>query len=592
MTTNKVNNRNVFLRHSHNYCFNLWTINVKENERNTDSLVKNSFSTMTKLIIFLAILNCIGATNFIQNKIGRLHLSNKKWEIQYILNLTEYKETTELLHECIDKLTIICERGQNSLCPYFLHETKNINFDLQTDISKLNALSRHKRFIFLIPMVMGVAFVSFWAGMYIAKSMLGSLRDNIQENLNIIEQASNITISALKIQEQYIKDADIRFSKLESSVNNNTLQIESYAQFFGIINTVLFISRKHEKVQAKLNNVYSKNVENRLFEIIDYLELLKTIKEINEKLKPNFMLPNINSMEKNNFLEIYTNINDTYLTLSIDLPVFSKIGTDISEFIPIPKKENNKLYILDMKSTKYYVRDLKIHLLPDDVIKSLCKIQGKTIICNNFLEDYTEKPSKCLENLIMHNTDVECNYKQIEHKNYFIKISDTTIFAYIVHPIKIVKNCRGKNKILELKFSHQMSLPPGCNIYKYTEISQQNDGKNTITDTNKEATPKIDLSNIQSNEFLSTIPLWDKYEIQFIEAKAKVKRIEKNIPLQRQKIDETSFNSTFSSLLPDFGIKELINNKTTLFLTAGFAILLSLLAMKSLIIRLVTNWNN
>lgn len=175
---------------------------------------------MTRITIILAILNCVGATNFVQNKIGLLYLSNNKWEIQYVLNLTEYKNTVETLHECVNILTTICEKGQNPLCPYFLQETKNIKFELQADISKLNVLNRQKRFIFFVPIILGVAFVSFWAGMHTARMNVDIVRENLQQNLNIMEQASNITISALSLQEKYIKDADTRFENIEKSINS------------------------------------------------------------------------------------------------------------------------------------------------------------------------------------------------------------------------------------------------------------------------------------------------------------------------------------------------------------------------------------
>lgn len=317
------------------------------------------------------------------------------------------------------------------------------------------------------------------------------------------------------------------------------------------------------------------------------------MKDINLKLKPNFSLPNIKSTEQIDFLEIFPAINDTFLTVSINLPVINKIGIETSEFIPIPMREDKTLYILDMKTTKYYVQDMKVHLLPNDTFNSLCKSTTSTIICNNFLENYTEEPSVCFSNLILHNTDTECIYKQIEYKNYFIKTSETSIFVYIVDPIKIIKNCRGKNKILDLTYSHHMLLPPGCTIYKYIEKAQLINGKTTISDMRKQnINLKIDLSNFESNEILSTIPLWDKYDIQFIKTKLKIKRLKKEIPLLKQKIQNIQpYNST-SNLLPTFTFKEILNNKITIFIISSFVILLSLLVMKSMIIKLITKWND
>lgn len=121
-----------------------------------------------------------------------------------------------------------------------------------------------------------------------------------------------------------------------------------------------------------MHHFYGRNAENRLFEIIDYVEFLKKIEDINEKLKPDYMLPN----KKN---------DDSFLTISINLPVISKINNEISELIPIPMWENNKLYILDMKTTEYYVRDIKVHLLLNDTLKSLCRRLSTHCRMDNFI---------------------------------------------------------------------------------------------------------------------------------------------------------------------------------------------------------------
>lgn len=113
---------------------------------------------MWKITAFiLMFIYQINTQSFVSNNIGNLHLSGKKWEIQYVLNLTEYKETSELLRECVDTLTKACKGGQNPLCPYFIHETKNLNTELQADISKLNVLTRQKRLIWLliVPVLIG-----------------------------------------------------------------------------------------------------------------------------------------------------------------------------------------------------------------------------------------------------------------------------------------------------------------------------------------------------------------------------------------------------------------------------------------------------
>lgn len=145
---------------------------------------------------------------------------------------------------------------------------------------------------------MGIAALSFWGGMLEAEATLEPLKEKMQENLKIIEQAANITMTALDIQEKYVKDMDLRLSNEEKSINNNTINLEFSSQFFGIISTILFSAQKHERIQTKLNYVCGE-ASKRLSEIINFNELQSTIREMNEKLKPNLMLPKIDTMTKN-----------------------------------------------------------------------------------------------------------------------------------------------------------------------------------------------------------------------------------------------------------------------------------------------------
>lgn len=164
--------------------------------------------------------------------------------------------------------------------------------------------------------------------------------------------------------------------------------------------------------------------------------------------------------------------------------------------------------------------------------------------------------------------------------------------AHIVEPIKLMKNCRGKNKIIDIKFSQQIFIPSGCTIYKFSEKTQFNDGITIIKKKTRDINPTINLTEFHTNDQLSTIPLWNKYELQFIDSKMKAKRIRKSIPLQRQRIENTTTNNIFSDILPDFGIEDFLKNKITIILIACFVILLSLIIMKTMIIKFVTNWSN
>lgn len=181
---------------------------------------------MLKLLFFAAICtHFAGAEKFFVKDAGILHLSEQKWEIQHTLNFSEYLETAELLKECVDTLNKVCDDGINPLCSYFKRATNEIKTEIMTDLFELKKLSREKRFVFAIPLVMGISVVSLWAGMMLKSSAIKTIRDEIHGNLELIDQAANISIASTHLTEELAKQNDRNFMGFRGAINNNTRNI-------------------------------------------------------------------------------------------------------------------------------------------------------------------------------------------------------------------------------------------------------------------------------------------------------------------------------------------------------------------------------
>lgn len=543
---------------------------------------------MIKILLFIAFCTChANADSFFVNDVGKLHLTEQKWEIQYVLNLTEYTETSEILHECINGLKTVCRDGKNPLCAYFEHATENINTAIEADNARLHTLNRSKRFIVFIPIVLGVTVVAFWAGMTTAKSAINSIKDEMRENLDVIEQAANLTISTLNTMEKFAEDNDKNILKLQEAINNNTKNIELQTRFFNIINVISFSTQMHEKMQIKLNDIYYGDIESRLFEVIDIGEFLSVKTKINKQLGPNLTLPNITSTLQNKFIRAYTNFNNTHLTLSIHLPVIRKSSHNISEIIPLPIQENNTTFILDMPTTTYFKNGSRIQLFPDDKTKkSLCKTQNKKTICNTLLEDYAVNATICLNNLLKNNSDEGCVYKKIAYKNYFIQISDQQLYIHLIHPIKLVMDCKTGVYAINMIESSKVWIPSGCAVYKYTDKHYNGKIVNKFDIPQHKLYSEINFSNMSEDKKVSFLPLYDKYKLQLIESKEKAIRFKKSIPLKREKIEDI----TITDLTPDFGLYNFLSNSITQYLIYGIAIILILMIVKALTMKLLTKW--
>lgn len=186
----------------------------------------------------------------------------------------------------------------------------------------------------------------------------------------------------------------------------------------------------------------------------------------------------------------------------------------------------------------------------------------------------------------------ECD--KIPFKNYFIRISEQYLYAYIVTPIRVLKHCRGNDQIINLKESQRISLPTGCTIFKYSKKFHFN-GKNSdvIDITPQNINMYANLSLPEINKQLSLLPLWHKYELQLIDTGEKMKRIQKSILLQRKNIDnmKVNNNSLLFNIFSGIGsIGSYLENKFIQLLI--FAVILIFLALicKTLLMKFLTKW--
>lgn len=510
---------------------------------------------MLKILIIVALCSHFtGADKFFSKDAGYLHLTEQKWEIQHSLNLTEYMETTEVLKQCIDTLNNVCKDGINPLCSYFQRSTANINTEIMIDSSKLKKLSRPKRFLMTIPIILGISIVSLWAGMLLKSSAIKTIRDEIHGNLEIIQQAANISMSSFHLMEEITKANDRNLQEFHDAINNNTKNLNSQMRFFNAINVISFSTQSHEKMQIKLNDIYYGDLDSRLFEIIDFQEFSNTVEKINKLLEPDLSLPNIITMSRNKFIKTYTDYNSTHLTVSVDLPVIRKRGYRMFEFVPLPIEENGKVYILDMPTITYYKNDSKFLRFPENDTKNLlCKTQDGTTICNSFLEDYNANISNCMTNLLKpKSSDEGCVYKEIPKQNYFIRLTEGIVYLHLIYPIRVIVDCRGRVFAMTVTTSGKIYLATSCEIHKYSDYTHYGGEKQSTMKSLEHAETELNLFNTTDGyKKLSYLPVWDKYSHQFVEAKARFIRLQNATELQSEKIDEDS-NSITSEIFDVF----------------------------------------
>lgn len=97
---------------------------------------------------------------------------------------------------------------------------------------------------------------------------------------------------------------------------------------------------------------------------------------------------------------------------------------------------------------------------------------------------------------------------------------------------------------------------------------------------------ELNLKNTDISKKLSLLPLYDKYNLPLIEIQGRATRFSEGVPLQKQKINEMGE----IELLPNLGIMDFLSNTITQFVIVAIVIIIALLLMKSLLIKLFTDW--
>lgn len=265
------------------------------------------------------------------------------------------------------------------------------------------------------------------------------------------------------------------------------------------------------------------------------------------------------------------------------MPILSKERFELIEFVPIPVREKNSLFILKTNPILYYKNGRSILSLPESSKLSLCTTQYNLTICSTLMEENVVSPTKCIQNLLLSNLDDNCFYKQIQMKNYFIWISESKIFAYIVQPIDIVKQCDNtEDEVLLLTQSQEISLNNECTVYKLHHKDQYESTKHTITDIH---TPKIELEigNFTTHAPISKLPILEKYEIQQIQVINSLSEVREAVSLSRERIDKIKIENPIVGFFEGWNLKEwLIYGSlsilgTILVISIGFTIIKKLI---------------
>lgn len=491
-------------------------------------------------IYFVSAIYANDLTSFALLNNSDLYFFNQKWEFVYTLDLNEYFYTAVLLDECVENLKFICGTRKNNSCNYFMDSILNTKLEANSEIIKLqiNSKQRRKRFA-IFAVIMGVTIMALIAGLAASMYKVKQLETTLQSTVNMLNSSVNLAQSSTDLQESMIYNTDQEIYEIEKKIRNMTQQIYDDQAMNNLIFTVIFQILKYQTYQHKLNLLFKNNFKENLFDIVNFQNLSKTIDFINNNNLPsNFFIPQIKLGHGNKLIHAFWKIDETSLSIILHLPVLFKNKYHLREFIPLPFVNYNNTSILNEKTTLFFDSDSNIFNFTYDLESKYCMKQANLTACNSLILDDLEEISKCTKQLIHSNAKEYCLFEDILNKNYFLKMSDSLIYAFIIKPINILMQCLGFERKVFLNESRYIPFARDCNIFKHTYPYLKYPKITSINMAHEFAKPNLTFKPENSTLPLEKIPILNKHKRDFEKTREKINELRGNISIHKGKIDQ------------------------------------------------------
>lgn len=493
------------------------------------------------------------AQGYVTRQIGKMHLYNQKFEFQYTLNFNEYLHTSQLLNECIDNLKTICEKNKYESCDYFIENTNSFRANVNLNLSKFRTL-KHKRELFTFTIILlGVLAMSLIAGISANLHTLQELKNEMKEGLKITQNALNETYKILKMQETLTNETNSAISIMNENFQNLTNRVNENYSFSNIVNIVLFSMIKYNYYQAKLDLIYRNRVNSRLFEIIDFHNLTRSINFVNQKiLNQSSFIPQPPHFSQMEFIRTSTNANDTHLMLSVQLPILYNTQFDLMELIPIPTTEMNATFILNIPTTIFYRNNSKFYdLNAMNSDTNFCTKQDKLTICNSLILSNLLEVSGCITQLVSNQPETNCSYTEIRHGNYFTKISDNLLFASLITPIDVVTQCSNRETISNLNSNQFIQMENDCTLFELSKTRLKSPKLKVLDEFLSISRPNISFQTHGFIRNLTKIPILSTHDKAFNTSYINIHKINENIDTNMKRIDNIRIENSLLTWFED-----------------------------------------
>lgn len=423
------------------------------------------YATFRYLIVLLFIWTLDANKESITIPIGELYFSDGDYPLHFDLDLNGYFSNVKQLEKNTILMEKKCTANPNlTNCDFFQTNFKQIAELAQREAHYLT-LNRKKRAIVTISLLAFIgtivtAIIGFFAG---SASAHHAHTKAIAEQVNLERETLmndfDFTENQFAINNQTINTISKSLNHLHESMLEEKMMNQ-------LLTSTLLCIDKHNRDTERYLDALSDNLASKFFTIVNMNIFQETIQNLTKNTPSNarvFALSPFEIIQISTLQSMYVN-NTIRITMLV--PILSNAKYDLLNFIPTPIMRDNTSFILN-SDAKFLVQRNNITKEISIGALAQCIKTANLTICNSLLMEHLNEMDKCVEAHIKEEPTIAlCTYKKLKDKYQIIRLTDESIFLYIVKPISLRISCGQRVNELNITKSMVINFERECKLFR------------------------------------------------------------------------------------------------------------------------------
>lgn len=390
----------------------------------------------------------------ITKNIGEMYLFENIHELHFVYNISELEHNLKDIREKKIKLDRLCNQSDFiANCQFFVNYINDEIDSIEDDMIKLRSRKGRKRRAFNKPL---------W----------NSLDTLLKDEHPTKEDEFKNSMQILKGLIRAITEMTDELNESGTRIDQRIIKLKKACMLQTLLSVTNSLISNHKVKMNRINGIFEKDIKEHFFIIIKESEFINEIRGLQIQLNEELTLPQIPILDLIKTAKIQTFIHESYIYITVRIPLVKKIKYTMGKFVPIPISKGNKTIIIDAEIAYFVKTESEIYIISPENLMKCMNVQNITI-CNSFIEYTFVTPEKCMYSYMKNDSIEFCTIIEIEHKNQIVEISNTSIFIYLTNPIEVRIIHEGKEKLIDLTKSDIINFPRGSEITLYTNKSRR-----------------------------------------------------------------------------------------------------------------------